>query len=108
MFLAPAASSICVAVTAMSGIIAFSFSPHVIVMRSTGNAELVDDLGIDRDEVVEPREHLAEADQLDRGQRIEDALLERRAVAGRVHAEARRAAALEAEAADDNSSHAAR
>ena len=45
MFLAPAASSICVAVTAMSGIIAFSFSPHDIVMRSTGMPNLSTTLG---------------------------------------------------------------
>ena len=64
-----------------------------------GDAELVDDLGIERDEVVEPRQHLAESDQVDRGQRIEDGVLERCAVPGRVHAEARRAASLKAEAA---------
>ena len=66
MFLAPAASSICAAVTAMSGIIAFSFSPHVIVIRSTGMPNLSTTVGIDLDEVVEARQHLAEPVQVDR------------------------------------------
>ena len=67
-------------------------------MRRTRDAELVDDLGVERDEVVEAREDLAEPDQVDCRQGIEDAL-EGRAVPGCVHAEGRRAAALEAEAA---------
>ena len=65
MFLAPAASIIWVAVTAMSGIIAFSFSPHVIVIRSTGMPNLSTTVGIDLDEIVEPRQHLAEPDEID-------------------------------------------
>ena len=99
MFLAPAASSICVAVTAMSGIIAFSFSPHVIVMRSTGMPNLSTTLGSIATKLSKRGSTSPNPDQVDRGQRIEDALLERRAVAGRVHAEGRRAAALKAEAA---------
>ena len=45
MFLAPAASIICAAVTAMSGIIFFSFSPHDMLIRSTGMPKMSTTLG---------------------------------------------------------------
>ncbi len=62
------------------------------------DAVFVDGLRIDLDEVVEPRQHLAEPNQANGSQRIEHALFEGCAVAGCVHAEGGRATALKAEA----------
>ena len=45
MFFAPAASIISAAVTAMSGIIFLSFSPHDMLMRNTGMPKMSTTLG---------------------------------------------------------------